>query len=83
MLVHDPKNRDHPEIIRPFMEETYEVMSYIRTNILVKLLRIVADILQVPEEAVLSTHAPGGSKTEYLRYVSVVVGTYSNLTDPS
>ncbi|KAJ0353787.1 hypothetical protein COL154_002868 [Colletotrichum chrysophilum] len=83
MLVHDPKNRDHPEIIRPFMEETYEVMSYIRTNILVKLLRIVADILQVPEEAVLSTHAPGGSKTEYLRYVSVVVGTCRNLIDPS
>lgn len=53
------------------MEETYEVMSYIRTNILVKLLRIVADILEVPEEAVLSTHAPGGSKTEYLRYVSI------------
>ncbi|TDZ38065.1 Gibberellin 2-beta-dioxygenase 2 [Colletotrichum spinosum] len=69
MLVHDPKHRDHPEIIRPFMEETYEVMSYIRTNILVKLLRIVADILEVPEEAVLSTHAPGGSKTEYLRYM--------------
>ena len=65
------------------MEETYEVMSYIRTNILVKLLKIVADILQVPEEAVLSTHAPGGSKTEYLRYVSVVVGTCRILTDPS
>ncbi|GKT56092.1 2OG-Fe(II) oxygenase superfamily protein [Colletotrichum tofieldiae] len=68
MLVHDPKNRPHPEIIRPFMEETYEVMSYIRTNILVKLLKLVAMILEVPDDSVLSTHAPGGSRTEYLRY---------------
>ncbi|KAK6207024.1 clavaminate synthase-like protein [Colletotrichum tabaci] len=69
MLVHDPKSRPHPEIIRPFMEETHEVMSYIRTNILVKLLKLVAMILEVPPESVLSTHAPGGSKTEYLRYM--------------
>lgn len=52
------------------MDETYEVMSYIRTNILVKLLKLVSMVLEVPEEKVLSTHAPGGSKTEYLRYVS-------------
>ncbi|KAJ0311312.1 hypothetical protein COL5a_002271 [Colletotrichum fioriniae] len=69
MLVHDPKDRPHPEIIRPFMDETYEVMSYIRTNILVKLLKLVSMVLEVPEEKVLSTHAPGGSKTEYLRYM--------------
>ncbi|KAF4775656.1 hypothetical protein HER10_EVM0012995 [Colletotrichum scovillei] len=58
MLVHDPKDRPHPEIIRPFMDETYEVMSYIRTNILVKLLKLVSMVLEVPEE-----------KTEYLRYM--------------
>ena len=52
------------------MPETYEVMHFIRNNILKKLLRLVAMILEVPEEAVLSTHAPGGSKTEYIRYVS-------------
>jgi len=70
ILVHDPKNRDHPEILRPFLPETYEVMHFIRNNILIKLLKLVAMILEVPEEAVLSTHAPGGSKTEYIRYVS-------------
>ena len=70
LLVHDNKEgRQHPEIFRPYMPETYEVMHFIRNNILAKLLRLVAMILEVPEEAVLSTHAPGGSKTEYIRYV--------------
>lgn len=72
ILVHDPKNRPHPEILRPFMEETKEVMHYIRNGILMKLLKLVSMILEVPEEAVLRTHAPGGSKTEYIRYVSLV-----------
>ncbi|KAH6957895.1 gibberellin 2-oxidase [Ilyonectria sp. MPI-CAGE-AT-0026] len=69
ILVHDPKNRPHPELLRPYMPETNEVMHFIRTNILIKLLKLVAMILEVPEEAVLSTHAPGGSKTEYIRYM--------------
>lgn len=45
-------------------------MHFIRTNILAKLLKLMAMILEVPEEVVLATHAPGGSKTEYIRYVS-------------
>lgn len=52
------------------MPETYEIMHFIRNNILKKLLTLVAMILEVPEEVVLSTHASGGSKTEYIRYVS-------------
>lgn len=56
------------------MPETNEVMHFIRTNILIKLLKLVAMILEVPEEAVLSTHAPGGSKTEYIRYVRSING---------
>ncbi|KPM41807.1 hypothetical protein AK830_g4736 [Neonectria ditissima] len=69
ILVHDPKNRPHPELLRPYMQETNEVMHFIRTNILIKLLKLVAMILEVPEEVVLATHAPGGSKTEYIRYM--------------
>lgn len=69
ILVHDPKNRPHPEILRPHLEETHEVMHFIRNNILKKLLTLMAMILQVPEEVVQSTHAPGGSKTEYIRYM--------------
>ncbi|KAH7166401.1 gibberellin 2-oxidase [Dactylonectria macrodidyma] len=69
ILVHDPKNRPHPELLRPYLPETNEVMHFIRTNILIKLLRLVAMILEVPEETVVSTHAPGGSKTEYIRYM--------------
>lgn len=68
--MHDPKSRDHPEISRPFLPETNELMQFIRSNILAKLLSLTAMILEVPDEAVLSTHAPGGSKTEYIRYVS-------------
>ncbi|KAI1484926.1 gibberellin 2-oxidase [Biscogniauxia mediterranea] len=69
ILVHDPKDRPHPEIMRPYLKETQEVMQYIRTNILKKLLILMAMILEVPEEQVLATHAPGGSKTEYIRYM--------------
>ncbi|KAI0896214.1 gibberellin 2-oxidase [Annulohypoxylon nitens] len=69
ILVHDPKNRPHPEILRPYLKETHEVMQFIRTNILKKMLTLMAMILQVPEEVVQSTHAPGGSKTEYIRYM--------------
>ena len=70
ILVHDTENHQHPEILRPYLEETYEVMHFIRTSILVKLLKLTAMILELPEEVVLNTHAPGGSKTEYIRYVS-------------
>ena len=69
ILVHDPKNRPHPEILRPHMKEINDVMSYIRKEILRKLLILMAMILEVPEETVLATHAPGGSKTEYIRYM--------------
>lgn len=69
ILVHDPKNRPHPPILRPHLQETYEVMHFIRNNILKKLLTLMAMILQVPDEVVQATHAPGGSKTEYIRYM--------------
>ncbi|EXF78240.1 hypothetical protein CFIO01_00235 [Colletotrichum fioriniae PJ7] len=69
ILVHDPLDRPHPEIMRPYMQETQEVMQFIRTNILKTLLTLVAMILEVPEEVIQSTHAPGGSKTEYIRYM--------------
>ncbi|KAG4432142.1 hypothetical protein IFR05_012379 [Cadophora sp. M221] len=69
ILVHDPQNRQHPEIIRPHMNEIYDVMTFIRVNILKKLLTLVAMILEVPEEEVWATHSEGGSKTEYIRYM--------------
>ncbi|KAH6720567.1 gibberellin 2-oxidase [Leptodontidium sp. MPI-SDFR-AT-0119] len=69
ILVHDPQNRQHPAIIRPHMNEIYDVMTFIRVNILKKLLTLVAMILEVPEEEVWATHSEGGSKTEYIRYM--------------
>lgn len=55
--------------MRPYLKETQEVMQFIRTNILKKLLTLVSMILEVPDEAVQATHASGGSKTEYIRYM--------------
>ncbi|QKX60330.1 uncharacterized protein TRUGW13939_07473 [Talaromyces rugulosus] len=69
VLVHDPKNRPHPEIMRPYLQETQEVMQFIRSNILKKMLTLMAMILEVPEEVVHATHAEGGSSTEYIRYM--------------
>ncbi|KAF4123090.1 Isopenicillin N synthase [Geosmithia morbida] len=69
ILVHDPKQRPHPEIIRPYLEETHEVMHFIRNNILKKLLALMAMVLEVPESDIQATHALGGSKTEYIRYM--------------
>ncbi|KAI0003116.1 gibberellin 2-oxidase [Xylariaceae sp. FL0662B] len=66
ILVDDPpKNRPHPEIMRPYMGEIYEVMHFIRDNILKKLLTLMAMVLQVPDEVVQATHERGGS---YYRY---------------
>ncbi|KAL4783650.1 hypothetical protein BJX76DRAFT_368237 [Aspergillus varians] len=69
ILVHDPKDRPHPEMLRPYLKETQEVMQFIRSNILKKLLTLMAMVLEMPEEEIHATHAPGGSKTEYIRYM--------------
>lgn len=69
ILVHDPKNRPHPEMLRPHLKETYEVMHFIRNHILKKLLTLMAMVLEMPEEEIHATHALGGSQTEYIRYM--------------
>lgn len=69
ILVHDPDNHRHPEILEPHMDEVNQTMHIIRDNVLKKLLVLVAMILEVPEEVVLRTHAFGKESTEYLRYV--------------
>ncbi|OJD32510.1 clavaminate synthase-like protein [Diplodia corticola] len=69
VLVHDPQNHKHPDILEPHMDEVNQTMHIIRNNVLKKLLVLVAMILEVPEEAVLRTHAFGKDSTEYLRYM--------------
>lgn len=69
ILTYDPKGHDHPEILRPHMDEVREVINRIRERILRKLLVLMAMILEVPEEQVLATHALGVESTEYLRYM--------------
>lgn len=70
ILVHDPKKRQHPEVLQPYLEETQEVMHFIRNNILTKLLSLMAMVLEAPEDEIQATHSLDGCKTEYLRYMS-------------
>lgn len=69
ILTYDPENHQHPAILRPHMGEINELISFIRSNILRKLLVLVSMILEVPEETVAATHAFGKESTEYLRYM--------------
>lgn len=69
ILTYDPENHQHPEILRPHIGEVHELITFIRSNILRKLLALVAMILEVPEETLSSTHAFGKESTEYLRYM--------------
>ncbi|KAH8678951.1 hypothetical protein BGZ60DRAFT_555597 [Tricladium varicosporioides] len=69
ILTYDPENHKHPEILRPHMGEVHELIAFIRTNILRKLLALMAMILEVPEEKMAATHAFGVESTEYLRYM--------------
>ncbi|KZF19604.1 gibberellin 2-oxidase [Xylona heveae TC161] len=69
ILTYDPENHQHPEVLRPYVDEVNEVIGFIRHNILRKLLALMAIILEVPEETIASTHAFGKESTEYLRYM--------------
>lgn len=85
--MHDPENHKHPAILEPHMDEVNQTMHIIRENVLKKLLVLVAMILEVPEEAVLRTHAFGKESTEYLRYVlrpclSSAICTEANILIP-
>lgn len=71
ILTWDPEEHKHPPVLTDHFEEARKTIAIIREKLLVKLLRLVAMVLEVPEEAVLKTHAFGVESTEYLRYVSV------------
>ncbi|KAF4813097.1 Gibberellin 20 oxidase 5 [Colletotrichum siamense] len=70
MLLHDFETRPHPQIISPFKEEIRHLMQTLNDDIHRKLLILVAMVLQVPEQLVLDMHRPGGSTTNYFRYMS-------------
>jgi len=69
ILTYDPENHQHPEILRPHMGDVEQLITFIRANILRKLLALVAMVLEVPEERMAATHAFGKESTEYLRYM--------------
>ncbi|KAL4965119.1 uncharacterized protein BDV14DRAFT_200107 [Aspergillus stella-maris] len=69
ILLHD-LNRPHPQLLRPFMNEAKRVIEILHDDIHRKLLILVAMILEVPEEVILDMHRPGGSTTNYYRYMS-------------
>ncbi|KAH0442459.1 hypothetical protein CcaCcLH18_01501 [Colletotrichum camelliae] len=65
----DPENRSHPSILQSRMIQVSELVDLVRRRVLEKLLHLVALILEVPEETVLSTHALSNETTDYLRYI--------------
>lgn len=69
MLLHDFETRPHPEILSPFKKEIRSLMHNLNDDIHRKLLILVAMVLEVPEQLVLNMHRPGGSTTNYFRYV--------------
>lgn len=76
MLLHDFETRPHPQIISPFKEEMRHLMQTLNDDIHRKLLILVAMVLEVPEQLVLDMHRPGGSTTNYFRYVSYSPDNY-------
>ncbi|KAL4874221.1 hypothetical protein BJY04DRAFT_225271 [Aspergillus karnatakaensis] len=69
ILLHDLA-RPHPPLLRPFMNEVEQVIKILHDDIHRKLLILVAMVLEVPEEVILDMHRPGGSTTNYYRYMS-------------
>lgn len=73
MLLTDPKrDRNHPPHLQSYMEDTRQVMFHVRDVIQRKMLVLLAMCLEIPEDQMLATHAPGKSSSEYYRYVSLL-----------
>jgi hypothetical protein len=76
MLLNDPKqDRCHPPVLEPYMGEAREVMLHLRDNTQRKFLVLLAMCLGLPEQELLDTHKPGSSKTEYYRYVRILISS--------
>ncbi|KAJ9151371.1 Clavaminate synthase-like protein [Pleurostoma richardsiae] len=71
MLLTDPvKGRKHPPHLQPYMEETRQVMLHVRDVVQRKLFVLLAMCLEIPEDEMFASHAPGKSSSEYYRYMS-------------
>ncbi|KAF9874279.1 hypothetical protein CkaCkLH20_08262 [Colletotrichum karsti] len=65
----DLEIRKHPPLLQPYLNQVSTFMELIRQKVLSKLLTLVSLVLEVPEERIISTHAPELETTDYLRYV--------------
>lgn len=65
----DPASRAHPPLLQSRMIQVSELVDLVRRQVLEKLLLLVALILEVPEESIVSTHALSNETTDYLRYI--------------
>lgn len=71
MLLNDKvADREVPPILKPYMPETRHIMRHVRDVVHYKLLVLLAMSLELPEEALLSSHLPGACSSEYYRFVS-------------
>ncbi|KZL74815.1 clavaminate synthase-like protein [Colletotrichum tofieldiae] len=68
--ANNPSSYRHPSILCPHMAQTNELIHHFRHQLLPKLLHLVAIILEVPKEDIVSTHASSKETcSEYLRYL--------------
>ncbi|KAF9011700.1 Clavaminate synthase-like protein [Cyathus striatus] len=70
-INHDVTRREHPETIRPFIPEIEEFIKHNHFNVLYPILRILALILELPEETFVNMHSfcrPSKGET-YVRFM--------------
>ncbi|EXF77036.1 hypothetical protein CFIO01_01683 [Colletotrichum fioriniae PJ7] len=61
---------EHPRLLHSHLAQVEKLITHFRQDLLPKLLALVAMVLEVPEEHLLSTHASGTQPcSEYLRYL--------------
>ncbi|KXH52182.1 hypothetical protein CNYM01_00513 [Colletotrichum nymphaeae SA-01] len=64
------RHDEHPMLLQSHLTQVKELISYLRHDLLPKVLALVAIVLEVPQEQLLSTHASSTQPCpEYLRYL--------------
>ncbi|KAK1635686.1 hypothetical protein BDP81DRAFT_322326 [Colletotrichum phormii] len=70
LATKDSRNDEHPRLLHSQLAQVEKLKSHFRQHLMPKLLALVAIILEIPEEHLLSTHASGTQPcSEYLRYL--------------
>ncbi|KXH27601.1 hypothetical protein CSAL01_00768 [Colletotrichum salicis] len=70
LATNDTHDYEHPRLLHSHLAQVETLKSHFRQDLMPKLLALVALVLEIPEEHLLSTHASvTQSCSEYLRYL--------------